>query len=38
MMIRVLYLSSNYEKLDNSKSLYKEKSKESEFYSLFTIR
>ena len=34
---KILYLSSNDEKLDNSKSLYKEKSKESEFYSLFSI-
>ena len=34
---RILYLSSDGEKLDNSKSLYKEKSKASEFYSLFTI-
>ena len=34
---RILYLSSDGEKLDNSKSLYKEKSKESEFYSLFSI-
>ena len=34
---KILYLSSNGEKLDNSKSLYKEKSKVSEFYSLFTM-
>lgn len=33
----ILYLSSNYEKLEKSKNLYKEKSKVSEFYSLFTI-
>lgn len=33
----ILYLSSNYEKLEKSKDLYKEKSKVSEFYSLFTI-
>ena len=34
---KILYLSSNSEKLENSKSLYKEKSKVSDFYSLFTI-
>lgn len=34
---KVLYLSSNYEKLERSKFLYKEESKTSEFYSLFTI-
>ncbi|MBS4956886.1 MAG: transcriptional repressor LexA [Clostridium sp.] len=34
---KILYLSSNDKKLYNSKSLYKEKSKESEFYSLFSI-
>ena len=33
---KILYLSSNDEKLEKSKSLYKEKSKLSEFYSLFT--
>lgn len=33
---KILYLSSNDEKLEKSKSLYKEKSKVSEFYSLFT--
>ena len=33
---KILYLSSNDEKLAKSKSLYKEKSKVSEFYSLFT--
>ena len=33
----ILYLSSNYEELEKSKSLYKEKSKGSEFYSLFSM-
>ena len=33
----ILYLSSNYEELEKSKSLYKEKSKVSEFYSLFSM-
>lgn len=33
----ILYLSSDYEKLEESKKLYKDKSKFSEFYSLFTI-
>ena len=34
---KILYLSSNSEKLENSKNLYKEKNKASEFYSLFTM-
>ena len=34
---KILYLSSNSKKLENSKSLYKEESKVSEFYSLFTM-
>ena len=34
---KILYLSSNSEKLENSKNLYKEKNKANEFYSLFTM-
>lgn len=34
---KILYLSSNSKKLENSKILYKEESKVSEFYSLFTM-
>ena len=33
----ILYLSSNYEELEKSKNLYREKSKVSEFYSLFSM-
>ena len=32
----ILYLSSNYEKLEECKRIYKDKSRVSEFYSLFT--
>ena len=34
---RILYLSSDYKKIEESEKIYREKSKTSEFYSLFSI-